>query len=182
MPVIPTGIPAYQIRPPLTTGDKGEPSNSTCNGSTSSSTGESSILNDTRRIFDLIEDERHLTAHALLVSVQKRLEEWRSTTHNEQQQHQDEISNTVKTSGAMMILPPGLAKQLAKFTTAATPTSSHRHHPHQHHHHLWSGNNSSIDDSSSVLSITDHPQHCHYTAAQEMLQSRHEQITKLEVS
>jgi hypothetical protein len=166
MPVIPTGIPAYQIRPPLTTGDKGEPS-----------TGESSILTDTRRIFDLIEDERHLTAHALLVSVQKRLEEWSNTTHHHEQQQDDHINN-IKTSGALMILPPGLAKQLAKFTTPTTPTPSSSHHP-------FSGNNSSIDDNSSVLSLTDpqlHHQHQHYAAAQEMLQSRHEQIAKLEVS
>ncbi len=50
---------AYTIRPPLTAGDRGEPSKS--------------ILKDVERIFALIEDERHLIAHRLYESVQRRI-------------------------------------------------------------------------------------------------------------
>lgn len=163
MPVIPTGIPAYQIRPPfVAASDKcGEPS--------------SDILIDTRRIFDLIEDERHLTAHKLLVSVQKRIKEW-NIEHQQHEQQQQQQQDT-KNKGALMILPAGLSRHLAKLTT----TSSSHNHP-----QYLSGNNSnSMDDNSSVcLSIiNDHqPQQHLYTAAQEILQNRQEQITKLEVS
>jgi hypothetical protein len=173
MPVIPTGIPAYQIRPPplTTTSDKGEPS--------------SNILTDTRRIFDLIDDERHLTAHTLLVSVQKRMQEWNDKRHLEQQQQQDKDVNN-KSACKMMILPGALSKQLSKLTS--------------HHHHSSAGagagaggyNSSSDDNSSSVASIHEPKeqqpqqpqlqQQQQFSAAQEILQNRHEQITRLEVS
>lgn len=54
-------VPSFQIRPPETAGDKGEPSKS--------------ILKDTERIFALIEDERHLVAHRLYENVKRRIQQ-----------------------------------------------------------------------------------------------------------
>lgn len=65
MPVIPHGVPPFSINPPCTAGDAGLPSDS--------------LSNDVSRVFHLIEDERHLTAHALLLSVQTRIAEWDRT-------------------------------------------------------------------------------------------------------
>ena len=59
MPVIPPGIPPFKIRAPLTSTDTGAPS--------------VDIRRDAQRVFDLIQDERHLTAHSLLQSVQQRV-------------------------------------------------------------------------------------------------------------
>jgi len=53
----------YSIRPPSTTGDDGQPSNS--------------LLRDVRRVFALMQDERILVAHALHQNVMSRLEEWK---------------------------------------------------------------------------------------------------------
>ena len=58
MPVFPAGVTPYTIRPPLTTGDDGQPSDS--------------LWRDAQRVLDLIEDERHLTAQDLLHHVQER--------------------------------------------------------------------------------------------------------------
>jgi hypothetical protein len=49
----------FSIRPPTTTGDDGTPS--------------TSVSKDLDRVVRLIQDERHLTAHALLEEVRKRL-------------------------------------------------------------------------------------------------------------
>ena len=70
MPVIPHGVPAYEIRPPCTIGDDGAPSDS--------------LTNDVDRVFLLIEDERHLTAETLLTSVHTRIADWekRQTTES----------------------------------------------------------------------------------------------------
>jgi hypothetical protein len=51
--------PLYKISPPKTNGDDGSPSKS--------------CLKDARRIFRLIEDERHLCAHSLYESLIERL-------------------------------------------------------------------------------------------------------------
>jgi hypothetical protein len=61
MPVIPNGVTPYKIQPPCTIGDDGAPSDS--------------LAKDTDRVFALIEDERHLTAGNLLMSVQQRIAE-----------------------------------------------------------------------------------------------------------
>lgn len=50
----------FSIRPPTTTGDDGTPS--------------TSVSKDLDRVVRLIQDERHLTAHALLEEVRKRLQ------------------------------------------------------------------------------------------------------------
>lgn len=62
MPVFAANVPPFEIRPPTTTGDKGDPSDS--------------ILQDAHRIFALIDDERHLVAHKLYRNVRERLNEW----------------------------------------------------------------------------------------------------------
>ena len=59
MPVIPHNVPAFEILPPCTLNDDGEPS--------------TNLLNDARRVLDLMRDERHLKAHELWQSVQERL-------------------------------------------------------------------------------------------------------------
>jgi len=73
MPVTPHNVPRFEIRPPCTLNDDGEPS--------------ASLLNDAKRVFDFIEDERHLTAERLLQSVHERL-----------QQQQSELDNTSERS------------------------------------------------------------------------------------
>ncbi|KAL7566764.1 hypothetical protein ACA910_019362 [Epithemia clementina (nom. ined.)] len=86
MPVFPPGIEPYTIRPPLTTGDKGDVSDS--------------ILHDARRVLDFMEDERHLTAQTLLHSVQERIHAWDeahpspSSTHH----HQPPLQSTTTTT------------------------------------------------------------------------------------
>jgi hypothetical protein len=62
MPVFVNGVPRYEIKPPSTLGDKGEPTEF--------------LQEDVRRLFCLIEDERHLTAHKLLQDIQRRIQEW----------------------------------------------------------------------------------------------------------
>jgi hypothetical protein len=51
----------FTIRPPCTTGDSGDPG--------------PSLGKDVERVFDFIEDERHLTAHDLLKDVRRRIKE-----------------------------------------------------------------------------------------------------------
>jgi len=55
------GVPRFAIRPPCTSGDKGEPS--------------ASVLKDAHRVLALIEDERHLTAQKLYHDVKRRIEQ-----------------------------------------------------------------------------------------------------------
>ena len=63
MPVIPKGIPPFTIKAPLTSTDRtGAPTDD--------------VLHDAKRVFDLIEDERHLTAMQLYKSVKTRVETW----------------------------------------------------------------------------------------------------------
>lgn len=59
MPVFVQGVPQYKILPPVTCGDHGEPTES--------------IEKDAQRVFDLIQDERHLLAERLLLTVETRL-------------------------------------------------------------------------------------------------------------
>jgi hypothetical protein len=70
MPVFPSGVPTFTIQPPCTSGDSGAPSDS--------------LSNDFDRVFMLIEDERHLTAHALLESVRERLLCWEAILQESQ--------------------------------------------------------------------------------------------------
>jgi hypothetical protein len=70
MPVFPPGVPTFTILPPCTSGDTGAPSYS--------------LSNDLDRVFMLIEDERHLTAHALLESVRERLLCWEALLQESQ--------------------------------------------------------------------------------------------------
>lgn len=60
MPVIPHNVPAFEILPPCTLNDDGAPS--------------ANLWNDAQRVWDLMRDERHLTAQDLLHSVQERLQ------------------------------------------------------------------------------------------------------------
>jgi hypothetical protein len=60
MPVIPPGIPPYHIKKPCTMGDKGIPS--------------LSIIADLQRVLNMIDDERHLTAHSLYTSILHRIQ------------------------------------------------------------------------------------------------------------
>jgi hypothetical protein len=63
MPVIPHGIPHFIIRPPMTTSDDGKPSES--------------VARDVQRVFDLMEDERHLIALSLYENARERVNEWK---------------------------------------------------------------------------------------------------------
>ena len=63
----------YEIMPPMTSGDKGVPTKS--------------LLKDVERIFMFIHDERHLIAHELYQSVQRRLREWQLKHAKEAQKH-----------------------------------------------------------------------------------------------
>jgi len=67
MPVFVNGVPRYEIKPPGTSGDMGE--------------ATKSISADAARVFCFIEDERHLTAHALLTDVRTRLGVWQEAQH-----------------------------------------------------------------------------------------------------
>lgn len=62
MPVIPDCVPKFHIRPPSTTNDNGLPTDS--------------ISNDIKRLFSLIDDERHITAFKLLTSIRNRIVEF----------------------------------------------------------------------------------------------------------
>ena len=61
MPVIPSCVPVFHIRPPSTTNDNGNPTDS--------------LTNDIHRVFTLIDDERHLTALRLLDHLRTRLDD-----------------------------------------------------------------------------------------------------------
>ena len=67
MPVHPTGIPPYHIQKPCTMGDLGTPSRS--------------MTTDLQRVLDLIQDERHLTAHALFTSIRERIQQYNDHDH-----------------------------------------------------------------------------------------------------
>lgn len=78
MPVIPHGVPPFQILSPCTIGDNGAPSDS--------------LRKDADRVFLLIEDERHLTAETLLTSVQQRMQAW-ETRRLQQEQESPSLNN-----------------------------------------------------------------------------------------
>jgi hypothetical protein len=61
MPVIPVGLESFEIQPPITAHDDGRSSDN--------------LLHDAQRVFNLIQDERHLTAEDLLNSVLRRVDE-----------------------------------------------------------------------------------------------------------
>lgn len=85
MPVIPRGLSGFTIRPPCTLHDaKGEPTDD--------------LYEDVKRVFDFIDDERHLTAHRLWNSVQKRIQE-RQQEMTQQQQQQQSVSSKRKAGG-----------------------------------------------------------------------------------
>ena len=75
MPVIPPGIPPYHIQKPCTMGDNGQPS--------------SSITNDVQRVLQLIDDERHLTAHALYTSILHRIQLYDDDNNKDKHQNDD---------------------------------------------------------------------------------------------
>jgi hypothetical protein len=62
MPVFVSGVPKYEIKPPTTMGDKGKPTES--------------LPKDMLRLFCLIDDERHLTAHKLYKDIHRRIQDW----------------------------------------------------------------------------------------------------------
>jgi hypothetical protein len=68
MPVTPPGVAPFPIRPPCTIGDDGSPT--------------LSILLDVQRVFNFIDDERHLTAQNLLHTVQSRMVEYEQNEHH----------------------------------------------------------------------------------------------------
>jgi hypothetical protein len=62
MPVISENVPPYSIRPPMTSGDKG--------------IATSCLFKDVERVFNFIQDERHLVAHDLYLSVASRIKDF----------------------------------------------------------------------------------------------------------
>jgi hypothetical protein len=62
MPVIPDCIPPFKIHAPTTSGDNGAPT--------------ASLLKDAERVFQFMQDERHLTAEKLYLNVKQRLDDW----------------------------------------------------------------------------------------------------------
>jgi hypothetical protein len=103
MPVI---LPPITIRPPCTLSDNGAPSDS--------------LANDVDRVFFLIDDERHLTAHTLLTSVQQRIAAWEENRHHDhdhsQQQQQNITTNNSKstTTTSPVKKPKKLSKKKQK--------------------------------------------------------------------
>ena len=75
MPVIPPGIPQYHVQKPCTMGDQGIPS--------------LSIMIDVQRVFNMIHDERHLTAHSLYTSILHRIQVYDdgNTVRNDESSH-----------------------------------------------------------------------------------------------
>jgi hypothetical protein len=73
MPVFVSGVPRYEIKPPSTLGDKGKPTES--------------LPEDVRRLFCLIDDERHLTAHKLLEDINRRIQEYHQAAFESQAKH-----------------------------------------------------------------------------------------------
>ena len=75
MPVIPKGIAPFSIKAPVTSHYlDGSPSDS--------------ILQDAKRVFDFIQDERHLTAHELYKTVTSRMETWDKAQKQQQRASQ----------------------------------------------------------------------------------------------
>lgn len=69
MPIVPPGVGAFEIQPPITSSQKdGHPT--------------ASLLRDAQRVFHLIQDERHLTAEDLLQSVEQRLAQHEASAPN----------------------------------------------------------------------------------------------------
>jgi hypothetical protein len=67
MPVIPDNVPPFQILPPSTSGDNGEPS--------------ASLWKDAKRMIRLVHDERLLVAEKLLLDIRRRLDDWTSVNN-----------------------------------------------------------------------------------------------------
>lgn len=109
MPVIPPGIAPYSIQPPLTTGDKGTPTDR--------------ILRDAKRVFDLIEDERHLTAMELYKTVKERIDAWdrarKRKSSNTSNRGGGGGNNKNKVKG--FLGGGGRGKNIAKLEAASTP-------------------------------------------------------------
>jgi hypothetical protein len=70
MPVFVSGVPRYEIKAPSTLGDKGKPTES--------------LPEDVRRLFCLIDDERHLTAHKLYEDIHRRIQEHHQASESHQ--------------------------------------------------------------------------------------------------
>ena len=82
MPVIPPGIPPYKIKKPCTMGDQGIPS--------------LSMMTDLQRVLNLIDDERHLTAHSLYTSILHRMQLYDNSNHNNNTPNDDKTTkNTI---------------------------------------------------------------------------------------
>lgn len=82
-------LPKFEIRPPSTLKDDGKIS--------------ASLSKDVQRIFQFIDDERHLTAHTLLHSIYDRINSWESkydikidAAHHHQHHHQHTNNATTK--------------------------------------------------------------------------------------
>lgn len=151
--------PTFEIKPPLTTGDKGQSS--------------PDILHDAERVLAFITDERHLVAHSLYLDVQRRLDEW-------QQQQQQQSASTSPHHGKRHHYAPPHHRH---------PHNSHnkkgggaggggggggrhepRHWPHPHlrqHHHT---------------TATSHDHDERHAKAQALLDSKRSVIETLEVS
>ena len=80
MPVIPSCVPVFHIRPPSTTNDNGNPTDS--------------LTNDIHRVFALIDDERHLTALRLLDDLCTRLDDFEYDALEERSSLKAEASST----------------------------------------------------------------------------------------
>ena len=103
MPVHPTGIPPYHIQKPCTMGDLGTPSRS--------------MTTDLQRVLDLIQDERHLTAHALFTTIQERIQQYNDhhNRHDRDREHHHPSPAEV---------PPPKAKRFFSRTGSTTSTSN----------------------------------------------------------
>ena len=104
MPVHPTGIPPYHIQKPCTMGDLGTPSRS--------------MTTDLQRVLDLIQDERHLTAHALFTTIQERIQQYNDhhNRHDRDREHHHHPSPAE--------VPPPKAKRFFSRTGSTTSTSN----------------------------------------------------------
>lgn len=144
MPVIPKGIAPFTIKAPLTTGDKGEPT--------------ASVLQDAKRVFDFIEDERHLMALDLYQSVKKRIDSW-------------DKAHKKKTG----ILPHHNNSSSRQSSNANTTTNSNSKPTKKPLQFLNRG-------AAKKVEVVTSPEDVEYSDAKAFLQTRHPQIIKLEVS
>jgi len=156
MPVIPNGILPFTIKAPLTSTDKGQPTDD--------------ILNDAKRVFDFIEDERHLTALDLYKSVMNRITAW-DKAHKRKGRHTN-------------------SSRISSSTTSNNSSSRNNNNNNKHPRSLfWAGggggggggrhkkNAGKTTDTTLAAAANDQA----HSDAKAFLQGRHPQIVKLEV-